>query len=62
MKGRWPDTDGPTCHNLGHAIHLLFEFRSAPVGTEILLAHGFIEELQGFPVHVEKVPEDGIGS
>ena len=62
MKGRWPDTDGPASHNLGHAVHFLFDFRSIPSGTEILHSHGFIEKFQGFPVHVEQVPKDRIGA
>ena len=62
MKGRWPDTDGPASHNLGHAVRFLFDFRSIPSGTEILHSHGFIEKFQGFPVHVEQVPKDGIGA
>ena len=62
MIGRWPDTDGFACHNLGDMLHLLFEFRRTPSGTEILPSHGLIEALQGFPVHVEQIPEDGIGA
>ena len=48
-------------HDLDEPVHLFVERRRAPSGPEILLAQGFIEKMQGFPVHMEDLFQQGTG-
>ena len=62
MIGTGPETDGFRCHNLSNMVQFLLKFRGVPTGTEILLAHSFVESRQLATVHVEEVFQQRIGS
>ena len=61
MCGLREETNDLAGHDLDDMVQFLLKVRRTPSVSEILLAHGGIETVQGFPVDVEDLFQHGTG-